>query len=217
MRGFNVSEFRSEVEKRGMMRTNKYLVEFFMPTGMVDTEGSDEMTSTVRSLEFWVESSTIPGTNLITHDARRYGYGPIERRPVAPMFMDCTMSVVADAEGQNWQFFKRWQQIIANFDARNGMNTVDSNTSEINYNGNITTADPYEIAYRTEYISDVRIIVFDLDGFPTKVVVLREAFPINVGDIAISWSDNNSIMKFPIILSYLDFFTSTYEGYEPLK
>lgn len=206
-RGFNVSEFRSEIAKKDILRTNRYLVEFFLPTGLVGLEDSEILTQTVRSMEFWVESATIPGTSMVTHDIRRYGYGPLEKRPVAPMFMDCTMTVLSDAQSDNWRFFKRWQQLVTNFEAREG---IVGTQAPLRSNGNITNAAPYEVAYRTEYVSDVRIIAYDLEGNPAKIVVLREAFPINVGDIAVSWADNNSVMRFPVILSYLDFFTQDY-------
>ena len=85
--GFNISTFRSVVNKSGVMRNNKFLARIPMPYGMTfaRTGGKSRLQEASRYLEVWCESTNIPGVSLATNGIRRYGYGNVEKKPYVPV------------------------------------------------------------------------------------------------------------------------------------
>lgn len=178
------------------------MVQFPLPIGMRGNEKESELISTNRDLEFWCEGTNIPGIGLATHPVLRYGYGAVEKKPASPSFNDVNFSIIGDGKADNWTFFKSWISMINNFDLRNGINPDTVNTKIAG-----KSQSPYELAYKYEYASDVNILVFDDTGKSTFDIILRDAYPIFLGDIQLNWSDNNTIMKIPVSFTFQDWYS----------
>ncbi len=192
--GFNVNSFRAEVNRyNGILKNNKFLVRMYAPQGLAATT----LANTVRSLEFWCESSNIPGVSLNTTEVRRYGYGNIEKKPYVSQNNDVTMSFFGDAQGIVWSYFQQWMRLIVNYDMRNG---ILGNT------GILRNQAPFELAYKEQYGVDIHLYVFDDAGKVAIHVVLREAYPIFVGDIQLNWGDTNSLMRIPVTFTVYDWY-----------
>jgi hypothetical protein len=198
--GFNISTFRSNINGSGVMRSNRFLVRIHVPVGM---QKSPLLVGTAKYLEYWCEGVNIPGVSLATNEFRRYGYGNYEKKPYVAVTNEVEMSFISDAGGAIWTFFQQWIRMIVNFDMRNGINPAASN-------GVIAGQKPFEIAYKEEYISDIQILVFnDHSSTPELVIVLREAYPIFVGDIRLNWADVNTIARIPVSLTMYDWYNAT--------
>jgi len=215
---FNAADFRSILGRgAGVAEPNKFRVRFFLPAGLngtipsQGTGGSEEgHTSksgsdieTLRYLEFWAHSTSLPAFGLMAQPAKRYGYGANERRPFAPVYTDVQVQFIADDHGDNWKLFYNWQNMIFNTRTQLGM---DSTTGAVKMNGGSFELfyEPYELAYRTEYLTDVQIHTFSKTGQQNMHIVLREAFPVSMGGVSLNWADNNSFMSLPVTFAYTD-------------
>lgn len=198
--GFNIAKFKAEINSNGLMRTNKFLVRVHVPQGM---QKNPTLFNTARYLEYWCESVNIPGVSLATNEVRRYGYGNFEKKPYVAVNNDVNLSFISDSGGGIVTFFQQWVRMIVNFDMRNGINPGTPN-------GVLSNQKPFEIAYKEEYVSDVQILVFnDHSDTPQLVYVLREAYPIFVGDIPLNWADTNTVARVPVTLAVYDWYNAT--------
>lgn len=199
-RGFNIARFRSEIVSRNLLRPNLFHVEFSIPQGLQSGPNRNNAYNAVSKLEFWVESATLPGFIINTYQAMRYGYGTQERRPLSqPLYGEIQFDIIMDQEKTNYDFFYDWMNVIVNTDMRDGPN---GETKEIRDVRSV----PFELGYRDDYTIDLGIYVYGPNGDLASQIYLREAFPISLGDVKLSWADNNSYMRLPIVIAYTDWF-----------
>jgi hypothetical protein len=75
-----------------------------------------------------------------------------------------------------------------------------------------------DVAYYDEYRGTVEIRVYDQDGSsPRLKVTMVEAYPISIGETALSWGDNDSYMKAKVKFQYRSFFETYFEKGEGMK
>jgi len=170
----------------GPQRTNLFVVEFTPPRMM------SNFTDTAKTLTFLTESCNLPGVSLATTEIKRYGYGVTEKKPYAPIFTDQSFSIIADNKGVAHRFFYKWMNGIIRYDSPFGN---DSNFAGLQ---------PFQVNYKEQYRSNVTITSYD--EFERKVIIvkLNEAYPIFVGDMALSWGDIDGIARMPITFTYLN-------------
>lgn len=193
MPGFNVEDFKSELNKRnGVMRNNRFLLTFATPRVLFGNAGRADMN---RSMEFWCESVNLPGYQLMQHDTRRWTYGPAEKRPFAPNFQSLQCSFIADGNAGIWNFFNNWLQYILSHNTPQGFNNPSG------FGGY-----PYELAYKVDYVTELNIAVFDETGRIKINLVCKEAFPSQVIDTNLNWADTNGTAKVGVVFEYLDWY-----------
>jgi hypothetical protein len=186
----DINKFRSTISaKNGLLRTNKFYVEIGPPPMMAGA-GNE----VAKIIPFLTEATNVPGMSLATSEIRRYGYGPIERKPYAPVFTDQTFTFLGDGTGQVHQFFYSWMNGIVKSDR------MPYSSFGVGYNG----LRPFEVEYKSEYATDIRITVLDEANKKVIVVILHEAYPIFMGDTALSWADNDNIMRFPVTFTFFN-------------
>lgn len=193
MAGFNIEAFKAvTTAKGGFMRNNRFLMTFPMPQTMLDHMDVG------RTIEFWGENVNLPGYQLVTHDVRRWTYGPIEKRPFAPNFTPLQCTFLIDNDSEILRFFNNWMQSIMPHDTEAGMNNGS------NYGGL-----PYELKYKEQYVTDLNIYTYSETGEPVLNIVCKEAFPSHVVDIPLSWEDTNNIAKLQVTFDYLDWYSKS--------
>lgn len=201
--GFNVNTFRSNItQNNGVLKNNKFMVRMYSPKGFQATQDSQTLTNTSRFIEFWCESANIPGVSLNVNEVRRYGYGTIEKKPYASLNNDINMSFIGDAKGAIWTYFQQWLRLIVNYDMRQGI-TAQS--------GIMPGQTPFLLSYKEEYAVDIYLYVFDDSGNEILRIVLREAYPIFVGDVQLNWGDTNSLMRIPVTFTVYDWYNDKVE------
>lgn len=183
------------------MRTNHFMVQIVPPPSI-------QMSA---NLEYKAEQVSLPGVNFALHDVRRYGYGPIEKRPTSHTFNDLQVIFYTDGDMDNYRFFQQWLSQVASFDMRSGITTAGA---------------PYLLNYKSSYVTDINIRMFNSRGTALRVrdpddaaiaqagppalsVMIREAFPVTMTDTQLNWSDNNSIMRFQVSFAYSDWYIET--------
>lgn len=211
---FNVSNFRAELNKKDLLRPNLFHVQFSLPSGLLNVGDFARNQEAVSHLQYWCEGTSLPGVILQTYQGQQLGYGPIEQRPLLHTYSEPQFTFIFDSASTNHNLFYDWINLIINTDFSEGPNAA-TKTSSRGFNETGTQVYyPSELSYKEEYVVDLRVVVFDSTGIPAKVIVLRDAFPKAIGDISLSWMDNNSYMRLPIQFAYTDWYQETPTEYE---
>src|SRR4051812_20814224 len=158
-RSFNIQNFKSRIEHRGVQRNSKFLVKFQPPPGVL-AFNNNVLKPVADDMMFWTDATQIPGVSLSLRQVLRYGYGTMEKKPVAPVFNDIKFSVMNDEASQNFSFFQQWIEYICRYDADQAM-------------GDNTTT--YELRYKNEYMTNINVIEFDQSGNQSLNILLHEA------------------------------------------
>lgn len=196
MAGFNINNFISNINANGAMRNNKFLVRIPAPNGF---SGQQILNETGKYLELWCESANLPSAMLGSQSVRRYGYGHEEKRPTTIQMNDINFSFISDGRAAIWTFFQQWIRLIYNYDLSSGL---------IKPNGVSTNMSAMDLSYKTDYAVDVELFVFSETGQQLLSVILREAYPLALGDIQLNWGDTNSIAKIPVSFTFFDWYNT---------
>lgn len=179
-----ISGFRSKINALGgLQRANQFYVTIPNPRILQGDIGPI-------TLPFLTEAASLPGVSLATSDVRRYGYGPTEKKPYAPIFVDQQMMFLGDGSGVVHKFFYKWMNGIIKYDefprGRAGYNNVR----------------PFEVEYKRQYATDITISCIDEQEKKIIEVKLYDAYPIFMGDIGLNWSENDSFVRIPVTFTY---------------
>jgi len=194
-----LNNFLGTINGKGYLTNNRFLVNIpRLPAGMSNSQAINDFHELTSGLQFFIESSNLPGIQLNTSDVFRYGYGIVQKRPYGLTFADLTTSVHSDAEGVILRFFQAWMKIIMNYDNRTG-DLFDAT-------GLLPSQGPYELGYKSDYAVDMNIEIYNQAGVVTHKVFLIDCYPIFVNDLNLSWSDNNTIMRIPVTFAYKNWY-----------
>ena len=163
-----------------------------------------EKTAQIRTLHDKVVSMRAervnqPGVQVMTSGVRRYGVGPVEKKPFTANFNDINVSFIGDSQGVVHQFFYAWLNGIVRFDATPG---GDSNIDQFNKM-------PFEVEYKTDYGTTIDIIMYDEVQELIGTVRLHNAFPTAVGEIQRDWAGVNDLVRINVAFTYSHW---SYEG-----
>ena len=199
--GFDVNAFRSTIlGDTGLLKTNLFLVTLQFPAEFAQTQ-TTLMKITPRTLMMFTDQVSLPGISLGSEDqVRRYGTGVAEKMPYGVFFTDLSVNFLADGRGEILKMFHNWMKYIVNFDSRR-----NGGTSKFN------NAQPYEVAYKDEYAAVMTIDVFNEAGDRIITYTLNDVYPLFLGEVGLSWADNDSIMKLPVTFTYSDWQTDSME------
>jgi hypothetical protein len=197
---FNIQTFSSNLNSRyGVLRNNKYRVTITnpgaAPAGLFPSGVPSE------SISHFAQGAMIPGYQLLTHDYRRYTYGTNEARPFAPNFVALQLIYGADGQMVTWQFFESWMQHIMPHDVATYGTGVNSGFAAAG-----TEQFPYFLKYKSQYATDIELRIYGEDGWVVKIIKFRQAFPINLNPIKLSYDEQNNYAQFTVILDYLDWY-----------
>lgn len=205
---FNVNELSSEIARNGIMKTNKFIVQFSMPLSMRNTTEYSNLADTNNHLHLYCESAVMPGAAVLLEEVRRYGYGVNEKKPFAPIFSDINLTFRGDAKGRVWNFLNTWMRTAVNFESRSGMRTS---------NGPLPGMYPYELGYKYDpdnsegYAIGMAVNLFDDAGDLTMRMVMNEAYPIYIGDVSLSWASHSDYMRIPVTFTFMDWYNDLVE------
>ena len=158
---------------------------------------------TPRLLSYLCNTASLPGITFQGIPVKRQAIGPEEFFPLAPTYEDVQLGFLVDGAGKVLQFFHQWMQNIVN----------------VNPDNPIKGAYPWEVYYRDNYAIDIDIYWLNETGDAIIGVTLREAFPISMGSVALSWMDNDSVAQLPITFKYKSWTSTLFDtsgsGLEP--
>jgi len=192
---FNLSQFRSSINNNGIAKTNTYEVIIGVTSSL---QNIANVTMPITSeLTLRCQSIQLPEIDLMTLPYYPKVIGGGERRVVGiNQFKVIPMEFIVDTDMRIVQFFQNWLQGIVNYYSPPGYNFNAINDIQL----------PYELSYRDEYAVQVTINVYPqgmINGDETpQTYQLFRAFPINMGNITLSYADENKHMILPIGFTY---------------
>jgi len=186
----DLNNFLGTVSKlKGFARPAYFYVEIYPPLTMRDNINES------RNLAFLCESANLPGVSFDTSYIRRYGFGPTERKPYAPVFIDTTMTFFCDGSGMVQKFFYKWMNSIIKYDEMPYGYGTEVNSFRMA---------PFRVNYKEQYASDIVVTTVDESNNDIITVRFRDAFPIFMGDVNLGWGDTDSISRLPITFTYFN-------------
>ncbi len=206
---FDIAKFTKNMGAAGgLLRNNKYIVNINPPPLVARIPGMTNIINNLGQMEFLVDSASLPSAALMTNDIRRYGYGAIEKKPLAPLFTDVDMSFMLDGNVGIYKILYQWINMIVNYRWTTGADAgggITSATGLLNDNNN-----PYELAYKNEYATTIEIGLYDARGLatPNLSTNLRDAYPTFLGDIPLNWASTDPYIRVPVAFTYMDWYTT---------
>lgn len=182
---FDVNKFRSALKGDGA-RPTLFEVTVFFPDALGGGFPTPQLT-------MMAKSATLPGSTIGVIEVPYFG----RKIKVAGdrTFDDWTVTIINDEDFNIRNAFEFWQ---------NAMDQYTTNADMKRVNG--ASADP------RSYVADIKIDQFGkMGGVPIKTYYLRNAFPNQVGQIDVSWENNDQIEEFDVTFS-MDYFLVTEAG-----
>jgi len=209
---FSINEMLAVISSNGgISKASKFIVRM-QPPPSVDGALKEDFV-------FFCESAQLPGIALTSDDVKMSGFGNVEKRPHGASFNDISMSFFNDVDGNVLRFFHRWLQSVYNFNSFDNPIGVTKNL-------------PVNVfAYPKEYRNTIEIIHLDdkSDGYTnlsgkgntgpaskpeieSQTVVsytLYDAFPVSIGDVGLSWSSADELVRIPVTFTYTNWTSTT--------
>jgi len=184
---FNINEFSSAVNGRGIAINNLFYVTITLPN--VLSELNSELSG--REISFLCRSVELPPMTVGTSDVRPQGHGLAEKRPTSFQFDPLSTVFMVDAEFAVKKFFHRWIQAVVNYDTRSGI------LSEVN--GRV----PFEFGYKRDFAATITVHVYsDNTGEFEYVYEFGKAWPTFVGGNQVAWENSAEVMTLPVTFTY---------------
>jgi hypothetical protein len=136
------------------------------------------------TMRFMVKSASLPGKQLGEVDVKRFGATFKMANDV--ILSNVTLTIMCSKDMRERDFFETWISYIHGGDPSD----LDSPMN-------------YRMGYYDDYIHNIRVTSFDRKLDEAYAIELREAWPNNMGEVALSW-DNSEIATFTVGLTYRD-------------
>lgn len=147
--------------------------------------------------EFRCEQAEFPARAFSLVDQKTYG--PIEQFPVQNSYNRIPMVFMCSDDMREKLFFDLWMETICPSHPSINYNTLN------NGNGSVR----FDFEYKSKYRSDVIIRQRDLNGNPSYSVALRDAFPVEVYSLPLSWRVTDDYHRLNVVFVYRYFYPLT--------
>lgn len=181
---FSPNNLRKHLSKHGdLSKPSKFKVEIFA-SGSTKGNIHEELNKKSRELTFQCEATELPGYTVNTSESKVYG--PSWHVATVPTFTDISLTFICAGDMWEKKFFDDWMNSIVPV-AFGGLGTAASHPR-----------------YRDDYICDIKIYQY-VDTNSTKYVygcILEEAFPTNIGALAVNWGDTDGVHRLAVSFKY---------------
>jgi hypothetical protein len=188
---FNIKDFSAHINKFGTLQTNKFAVEIFPPAIFNPLEFERN------TMTFRASSARIPSASLDLQRVMRYGVGPEQKFPTNINFTDISITFIDTVENTLWKRFATWINAIFDF-------TGPSGGSEASY------ATEYKKNYASHAIKIYVYDAYDTGNATKNTIVLKEAFPVSLSEVGVSWSENNKLYEFTVGFTFREWYYEEY-------
>lgn len=195
---FNIESFKANISGEGYLKNHSYEV-FIAPPSSINTNfignGYSDLSTidVANTLKFRTTRISIPGVEIKTVNARRYGIGPLQKYSLTNEFVELKMEILCDRFGGIYQFWYHWFRTIFEF---------SGNSDALS--GNINTFPAYINAYKGDISTTVIIVVYDQEGHAVMRYDFIEAYPVALSDSMYSWQDGG-LTQLAISMNYKEF------------
>jgi len=184
---FNIANFSAHINDLGTVQTNKFRVEIGRPRAL-------PRANIDQTYQYRASSVRIPGVNFDMQNTARYGVGPLQKFPTNVNFTDIDITFLDTGVNALWKYFTIWMNVIFDYTGQSGGSQAS-----------------YSVEYKINYVADVNIYVYENSGNLVNKITLKDAFPVSLNDVSLSWSENNRLYEFTTRFTFKEWF---YEGYQ---
>lgn len=207
---FKIANFKTDIAKRGVLRTNRFVAKLTPPKFLMDRTSYPSLYQKYKTegLSIRCETAQTPGVSLQTVEGPfRYGYGTVDKQAVGALYEPLSLTFLCDRDGEIQEFFHDWMNFIFGFSTggkgADGDSIVEE-TSEL-LGGDTAKRKAYEVQYKSNFATDLFVEVYD--EFDEKVMVYRayKVFPERINNIDLDWNEQDSLIKMNIPFIYKDY------------
>lgn len=171
----------------GIARPSRYLIEFSLPPGPSGEKAEivapivqqmprlDSSINADNRIGLLCHTTSLPQRSLSTTELKQYG--PPHKIAHSQAYDTFSCTFYASPQHLERKYFEAWQRAAVN---------VRSNTMN----------------FYKEYISDIYVSQLSLDGKQSYTVVLREAYPLTIGIVDLSYSNMNNVTNVTVTFTY---------------
>lgn len=186
---FNISDFKSSVDKFGGLARPSLFEVTLTKTREVNSRIEN------RDLTFFCTQTNFPGINFNISTMEQVGqrskFFPtgVLSEPVSTMFL-------VDSDHQVLTFFHNWMQKVVNYSSKSGTNGAIGNELDLQR--------PFEVGYKSDYTCNMSIKHYSTESAGNKFyeVVFENVFPSMIGDLDLSWDNNDQFIRLPVVFMY---------------
>lgn len=187
---FNINKFSTEINNNGVLKSNRFIVDFGLPKALESNYNNTEVISLRCDNVQW------PGVSWATLESPpRAGYGATEIIPYAPIFEDISMNFIVDKNSYVHKFFFDWMNKIVNLRSEGQSRYRDG---------------AFLVGYKNDYSSKINIKVHKEDstgdGDWAMMGTLYRAFPRAMQSFDLNWASNDDMIKLNIQFTYTDYY-----------
>ena len=185
---FNISEFKARIDRLGGLARKNLFIADIVFNGRNTNIAVPNFTQS--DLRFFCKSATVPGLNIAVQEHYPNGFGLPHSVPTALQPDQLNLVFMLDSQHKVLNFFHQWMQKVVNYDVSKGM------FAEVG--GQL----PYEIGYKTDYASTIRIAVYSTDSNTYYEFILYDAFPTQISPLDVAWEDKDSYATITVNFAY---------------
>ena len=196
----NISEFRSVIfNRQGLSKLDRFRLRMPIPATLAAMQLSQgTIQDTNRFMEFFCNTTDLPGVALATENITRYGYGSFEKKPHFAIFNDVMLTFLNDSKSQNLQYFQQWMASIVDFKFPPNQ-TVAGGTNE-------TGAGMFELNYKRDYAVDASLTLLNDHDDEMYIIVMRDFFPTMIPETKMAWETTNQFFQLVVMFSFTDWY-----------
>lgn len=173
---FSISQFKSNVK---IVRPNLFSVDI-TPPGFLSAYGLRSY-GAAEKFSYRCEATELPGKTIATTDES--GIGTTVKLPYDVTYNDINLQIIASEDMNERKLFEVWMD-----------NIVLPNNSGTNSGGLIKYYDSYQGIFRIHQLNDT--------GDKLATYELRQAYPIQLSPMNLSWEESNTYQRFTVTIAY---------------
>jgi hypothetical protein len=135
-----------------------------------------------------------------TADVARFGVGVSEKMPYSANYTDVSLTFLMDRYGTQYNFWYAWFNYVFGIAGQETVSNIFG--SYQNGAGGDQGRSFYTTEYKDNYSATIVVTVYDLEGNPNVQTTLLKAYPISINDTALSWTDDNNLIKLTVNLTF---------------
>lgn len=216
---FSVDFFSQKFLSVDLARTSNFVVTIVPPV--------DLATERYQEVAYLCTAATMPGRRILTQESKPYGYGPTVKTPYDSIFDDIELTFYIDADrASSLELFHRWLNYIMvnnnEFPDIAHVSRYKDKYIALKFNifmiskypgmadptsqfASVNDAD-FNNAGLGQTISDFGVLAGDRsitgNSYALVQCELFDAFPIEVGQIQLDWSDDDQIAKCTVRMAF---------------
>ena len=236
----NINEFKAAVHKYDLERPNLFSVDIAIPSFLRSYKNFPEIISKTENgklLSLYCKNANLPGVNVVTANALRYGIGPTTKIPISGTLNDVSLTFLNDSNSFVYSFFYLWVNAIypqaqlqgsvpgsggsyilpfkKNYQTEISVSVYHGKPGQFGGGGLLQTiASVASAAAGVPFLGSLlgSRSLPDVPLVKVKECKLYKIYPLNISDISLSSSATDTVSEFTVNFAYQSFDMKLFSG-----